>query len=101
MPFLNEDEWQQISSLLMPAAEEIKNYRLQHNCDLATARINVKPEAMKKFEEMTGVPGVHFDIIYHHRLVNWGPECKRCGHLFRTPNASFCANCGQKIEDNA
>ena len=101
MPFLDEIEWQQISPLLINAAAEIKEYRAKHNCDLATARKKVKPEAMKKFEELTGMPGIHFEIIYHHRLSDWGPECKHCGHLCRTPKASFCANCGQKAEDKA
>ncbi len=101
MPYLEEDEWKQVSPLLMNGAEEIKHYREKHNCDLATARENVKPEAMKKFEEITGMPGVHFEIIYHHQLIDWGPECKKCGHLFRTPKASYCANCGQTIEENA
>lgn len=101
MPFLEEDEWQQVSPLLGNAAQEIKDYREKHNCDLATARLNVKPEAMQKFEELTSMPGVHFEIIFHHRLIDWGPECTNCGHLFRTPKASFCANCGQKIKDNA
>ena len=101
MPFLEELEWKQVSPLLMNAAEEIKSYRKNHNCDLYTARENVKPEAMKKFEEITGKSGVHFEIIYHHRLSDWGPECKKCGHLFRTPKASYCANCGQTIEANA
>ena len=101
MPFLDEDEWLQVAPLLKDAANEKKKYREKHNCDLATARKNVKPKAIKKFEELTGMPGVHFEIIYHHRLADWGPECKKCGHLFRTPKASYCANCGQRIEENA
>jgi len=96
MPFLNENEWQQISPLLEGAAKAIKNYRKQHGCDLQTARNNCKPEAMLKFEELTGVPGVHFDTIYHHRLKDWGRECPACGYLLRTPRASLCANCGWK-----
>jgi len=101
MPFLDEIEWQQISPLLIDAAAEIIEYRVKYNCDLFTARKNVKPEAMNKFEELTGIPGIHFEIIYHHRLSDWGPECEHCGHLLRTPNASFCANCGKKPVDKA
>lgn len=101
MPFLEEEEWQQVAPLLGDAVREIKAYRAKHQCDLATARRMVMSEAMTMFEALTGMPGVHFDVIFHHRLADWGPECKKCGHLFRTPRASYCANCGQKVEENA
>ncbi len=101
MPFLEEKEWQEISSLLEGAIKSIKSYRAEYNCDLATARLNCKPEATKKFKEITGVPDIHFETIYHHQLMSWGPECKKCDHLFRTPKASYCANCGQNLEENA
>jgi len=97
MPFLEEDEWQDISPLLADAIGAIKAYRSKHQCDLKTARLNCKPEATKKFEALTGLPDVHFDTIYHHRLLDWGPECIKCGHLLRTSKASYCANCGQGL----
>lgn len=101
MPFLEEGEWHQVSPLLGDAVKDIKEYREKHNCDLTTARLKVKPEAMQKFEELTGMPGVHFEIILHHRLLDWGDECEKCSRLFRTPKATFCANCGFKINKNA
>lgn len=94
MPFLEEDEWETISPLLADAARAITSYRTEHDCDLATARRNCKPEAMIKLEEITGMPGIHFDTIYHHRLSDWGIECHECGELLRTPRANYCANCG-------
>lgn len=100
MPYLNEEEWRQVAPLLADAIQEIKDYRIAHECDIATARQNVKPEATAKFEALTGMPGVHFEVIYHHRLADWGPPCKKCGQLFRTPRASYCASCGQRAEDN-
>jgi hypothetical protein len=33
MPFLEEDEWQQISPLLKGTIEAIKDYRKKHKCD--------------------------------------------------------------------
>jgi hypothetical protein len=99
MPFLDEEEGQQVSQLLTNAKSDIINYRAKHKCDLATARRNVKPEALKKIEELTGMPGIHVDIIFHHRLTDWGPECKKCHHLLRTPKASFCVNCGESINE--
>lgn len=93
MPFLEEDEWREISPLLIDAIRAIKTYREHNNCDLATARLNCKPEAMRKFEQLTGVAGINFDTIYHHRLQDWGQECSNCGHLLRTPEANYCAKC--------
>jgi len=98
MPFLDEGEWEVISPLLDDAITEIKQYREKHKCDLNTARKNIKYKAMKKFEEITGMPDVHFEIIYHHRLSRWGQECIKCGHLLRTAKASLCANCGNKLK---
>jgi DNA-directed RNA polymerase subunit RPC12/RpoP len=97
MPFLEEDEWLQIEPLLRKAAEEIKAYRATHQCNLAIARENLEPEATKMFELLTGMPKVHFDIIYHHRLSEWGPECKNCNTLLRSKNASYCTKCGLSI----
>lgn len=98
MPFLEEDEWHRISPLLSNAAEAIKEYREINKCDLTTARLNCKPEATRIFEELTGMSGVHFETIYHHRLKQWGPECTQCSHLLRTPRAKLCANCGAMRE---
>jgi hypothetical protein len=94
MPFLEENEWQEVEPLLNDAVRAIKDYRETYNCDIQTARENCKPKAMLKFEEITGVSGMHYDIIYHHRLKDWGLECQSCHNLFRTPQAKHCAYCG-------
>lgn len=95
MPFLNEQEWQLVSPLLGNAKREIVDYRRSYDCDLTTARKMVKPEATRVFESITGMADVHFDTIHHHRIRDSGPECEQCGHLLRTPRASFCAQCGK------
>ena len=94
MPFLQENEWSQVSPLLLDAMKAIRGYMQEHKCDLNIARRNCKPEAMLKFEELTGMPGVHFDTIYHHRLKDWGQKCQSCGYLLRSPKAKLCAKCG-------
>lgn len=94
MPFLEEKEWVQVAPLLGAALQEIKDYREQHDCDLHTARLNVKPAAMAVFELLTGMGGVHYEIIHHHRLSDWGSECGDCGYLLRSPKANSCVNCG-------
>ena len=40
MPFLEESEWNQVSPLLEGAIQAIKDYREEHDCDLATAKDN-------------------------------------------------------------
>lgn len=72
MPFLDEQEWQQIEPLLPLAKQELIDYRIAHNCDLTTAKRNCYSQATQIFELMTGLPGFHFDVIYHHRLCDWG-----------------------------
>ena len=99
MPFLDEKEWKTISPLLDEAMREIKNYREVHGCALHTARNSITSNATMKFEELTGVSGVNYEIIWHHRLADWGPECSACGHLLRTNKTSYCANCGNTEKD--
>ncbi len=99
MPFLNEQEWGEIEPYLANAMKAILKYQEEYECDLHTARMNCKPEATAAFETITGVPGVHFEAMYHHRLGRWGNECDECGYLFRTPNARYCANCGRNKVD--
>ena len=93
MPFLEESEWKQISPLLREGIEDIKEYREKNDCDLQTAKKYCTPEVMLKFEELTGKSGVHSEIIYHHRLKDWGQECPECSYLLRTEKAKYCANC--------
>jgi len=95
MPFLDDEEWRQVAPLLDNAVHKIKEYRRVHACDLRTAKTNVMTDAARVFETLTGMPNVHFETIYHHRLGSWGPECGQCGHLLRSPQATFCANCGE------
>jgi hypothetical protein len=97
---LEEPEWEIISPFLADLIGKIKEYRQRHDCDLATARREANPEATLKHEELTGYKGMHYDAIFHHRLKEYGPECKKCGHLYRKPQASFCTNCGQKASEN-
>src|SRR5690242_3257490 len=96
MPFLSESEWSRIEPHLMQGLTDIKLYRERTGADIQTARNLVKSEAMSLFEEITGVSGIHSDVIHHHRLSMWGPECARCGWLLRSPNASQCVHCWHK-----
>jgi hypothetical protein len=98
IPMMEEHEWGQISPYLENMVLKIKEYRTSHNCDLATARSGVLDLACEKYNEITGFNETNGLALWHHRLSDWGAECKNCGQLFRTPKAKFCANCGTTNE---
>ena len=100
VPMLEEHEWEEISPLLNIQLKTIKEYRAEHNVDLETAQREAIKPATDKYFELTGYKETNQTSIWHHRLSDYGPECKKCGHLFRTPKASFCANCGQTESEN-
>ena len=93
---LDESEWEQMAPLLSGHIERIKRIRQQKGCGLADAQRMAGQEACEFYCEMTGYRETCFNAIWHHRLANFGPECPRCGHLLRTPGATYCANCGLK-----
>ena len=94
MPFLDEKEWKAMGPLYPNGTQEIWEYAKKHNCDTITARLNSTSEPQTKFQIITGWPHTPTETITHHRRSDWGQECQQCGHLLRTPKASFCANCG-------
>jgi rRNA maturation endonuclease Nob1 len=96
LPFFEENEWANIEDLLSKRVKEIKEFRQSNECDLNFALDNLNNETALKLEGITEIPVKCYNSIYHHRLADWGDECKKCGHLFRTKEALFCANCGEK-----
>ncbi|NQT15165.1 MAG: hypothetical protein HQ582_20585 [Planctomycetes bacterium] len=96
---LDEHEWERLASALSGHAEKIMRTRRQESCDLVTARELAGKEACDLYFEMTGYRETNSDALWHHRLAYSGPECPRCGHLFRTPKATYCANCGVKKDE--
>ena len=96
LPFFEENEWLEIEKLLDKRVKEIKHYRETNKCDLDTALIDLKNETSMKLEEVSEISAENYISIYHHRLAEWGEECRKCGYLLRTKEASFCANCGEK-----
>ncbi len=94
IPMLEENEWERIYPVLKVNLEKIVRIRKERECDLVTAKRLAFNEACDVYFEMTGFRETEPNAIWHHRLANYGPECPQCGHLFRTPKAAFCANCG-------
>jgi hypothetical protein len=96
IPMLTDDEWRQVAPLLRLDTERIKDYREEQQVGLRAAMDALGFEACEKYFELTGFRETNPNAIWHHRLSDYGPECSDCGHLFRTPQASFCAECGAK-----
>ena len=48
------------------------------------------------YNELTGFGETEPNAIMHHRIAQYGPLCENCGKPYRTPDASFCAACGNK-----
>ena len=48
------------------------------------------------YEKLTGSKETVPNAIMHHQISQYGPECENCGKPYRTPQASFCAACGNK-----
>ena len=96
---LDEQEWTQIFPLL--ASEDA---RLEYFDKEDLARNTKKPEdvtavpALAKYNELTGFFESNITAIWHHRLSLYGPECRNCGRLIRTPKARFCVECGVRTE---
>jgi hypothetical protein len=47
------------------------------------------------YEKLTGLRTIP-NAIMHHQISQYGQECESCGKPYRTPQASFCAACGNK-----
>lgn len=93
---LEEHEWDRLSPALTNPIQSIRELK---GCDLATAQVLAGEDACDLFYEITGFRVTNFNALYHHRLAKYGPECPKCGHLFRTPLAKVCANCGLRKDE--
>ena len=91
---LTDDEWAEIRPLLQTDIERIKEYRTETGIELREALDTLLHRACERYFEITGFTETNPNALWHHHLSCFGEECAKCGHLFRTPEASFCANCG-------
>ena len=94
LPFLTPEEWAEIHPLLMLDIERIKTHRSQTGVSLQEALSTLRHRACQRYFELTGFEEANPNALWHHHLDLYGRECPSCGHLFRTPQAAFCANCG-------
>ena len=91
---LTDEEWTKVGPLLQKTIEGIKELRSETGAGLQEALDSLRHQACQRYYEITGFRETNPNAIWHHRLSDYGPECPQCGHLFRTPNAAFCAACG-------
>ncbi|MEO6253767.1 MAG: hypothetical protein ABIO79_10695 [Ferruginibacter sp.] len=48
------------------------------------------------YKSVTGEDESNPNAVMHHGIDQYGPPCEKCGKPYRTPQASFCAACGNK-----
>lgn len=96
---VDESEWSRLEPELISHIETINRIRKELNCDMEKAHELAGKAACDLYFEMTGFRETNSHALWHHRLSLFGKECPKCGQLFRTPQARFCANCGLKKEE--
>ena len=91
---LSKREWKVIGPLLEKDMRSIKGSREIRKIGLKEALDDFQSEAAEKYFKMTGYRESDWQSIWHHKLSDYGQKCPTCSHLFRSPTARFCANCG-------
>jgi hypothetical protein len=76
--------------------QAVQTHRTATGADLRSMPLDsFFAEARALYSQMTGAPDTHPNAIGHHRLALLGPPCPARSKPLRTPNAQFCAACGQ------
>ena len=61
---------------------------------------SAKPDRFKPlldyYNDLTGFGEIEHYAIMHHQISQYGLPCESCGKPYRTPQAAFCAACGNK-----
>lgn len=96
VPFLNEDEWSLLSPFVDNFSGSIRAYKRENNCSVKEAHVAIGNLITSTYNSITGFNETNYLAVYHHRRSLLGNECVNCGHLYRTPRASYCAHCGHK-----
>jgi hypothetical protein len=98
IPMLDEQEWQEVSALLGQGVQNVKNYRRDRNATLAEVPKQLHDAgALERYFEMTGYRETDVNVLWHHRLSQFGPPCESCGRPLRAPQAKICAECGAVV----
>lgn len=87
IPMLDEEEFAIAYKLYSEAIREVKFGK--------NRELRFKP-LLDYYKSITGYDETEPNAIMHHRIAQYGPICEKCGKPYRTPQASFCAACGNK-----
>lgn len=98
VPMFTEAEYATLRQLWEQGNSEIETYKAnnknwQHLSDVIQA---AHEKFYKTYQTFALVEDVPKNIgLWHHRIDMYGPPCKHCGKVLRTPKASKCFECGQ------
>jgi rRNA maturation endonuclease Nob1 len=96
---LSNEEFAPIGDALSHRLEQIKAYRKVHQSSIGEARRKTSMDALDLYESLTGIRLEHPDELYAVLQEQYGSLCPECSKPFRTPKATFCAECGCKLPD--
>jgi hypothetical protein len=99
-PMFDEAEFAVLEQLYSDCMRATKEFRQANQLPLEQCSIKERfmPLVEKHFQ-MTGVREENANAIFHHRRSLYGPPCRRCGKLLRTPQGTKCFQCGETIRD--
>jgi hypothetical protein len=99
IPMLDEQEYKLIGELYSGGIRVTQEFREKHN--LSLDKISSQQERfrplLQKYQEISGFEETEPNAIMHHRISLYGPPCKRCEKPLRSPQAAFCAACGEDV----
>jgi hypothetical protein len=85
---LDEKEWAELQAVLYPGGERSGWPPFRERAARASSL----------YETLTGLHGVHYNTVSHHRASHYGPPCRGpCGKPLRTPRAALCAARGADV----
>ena len=103
VPMLDEAEFAEIEPLYRDGLSHVKQYREQTGATLAEVPQAIRRLApvLEAYERLTGFREENPNAIWHHRISIYGPPCRRCGKVLRTPVARKCFECGLVVGSDA
>src|SRR5215472_11568411 len=95
MPKLDEQEYAEAFRLYGECMNSTKDSREKWGVPLENTSIDERFRPIRQwYDELTGFPNCHENVIMHHRLSLLGGQCRKCGKPLRTPRPKMCVACG-------
>lgn len=99
VPMLDEEEFGVFHKLYSQCMSSVKRYRETRGTSLKETPIDYFFKPLRdEYARLTGMVDCHQNAIMHHSISIYGPPCETCGKPLRTPQAAFCAACGNVPE---